>query len=293
MRLISVAFENFRSFKNRTGIPLTRITYLIGPNGSGKSSVFRGIEALSGTVTGNRTFDQKNHFDRNLDGPARLSFTAELSEDERSDMLNRARADNYGNMDSEAKLTFRYVKYEVSFKRDVLHRKELSLSDKDGKFHVFESYLRTGDSYKRHLRNIGRINSDNMDKQNFRTWPKTNANTATLLDVLGPKARDAIIRLWSSPALVPNIRQSPLAIAVDEVHAVSYDCADLPNALRTLDNDKKQTRALENLIRDISSKEIEHVNVQILERNHVITAGVKCLETPVDWDMLSLSLIHI
>ncbi len=287
MKLISVAFENFRSFKNRTEIPLTRITYLIGPNGSGKSSVFRGIEALSGIVTGNHTFDQKNHFDRNSDGPARLSFTAEFSEDERSDMLNRARTDNYGNMDSEAKLTFRYVKYGVSFKQDVLHRKDLSLSDKDGKFHVFESYLRTGDSYKRCSRNIGRINSGNMNKQGFKTWPRTNANTANLLDVLGPKARDAIMHLWSSPALVPNTRQSPSAITVDEVHAVSYDCADLPNALRTLDNDRKKTRDLERLAGGISSDGIGQVNVQLRERKHVITAGIKGLEKPVDWDMLS------
>ena len=287
MKLISVAFKNFRSFKNRTEIPLTRITYLIGPNGSGKSSVFRGIEALSGTVTGNRTFDQKNHFDQDWDNQAYLSFTAELSEDERSYMLNKVKERGYATMDFEAKLTFQYVKYEVSFRRGVLHSEDLSLSDKDGKFHVFERYRREGDSYRRSLRHIEYVNLDNMGNRRFKTWPKTNTNKGSVFEVLGPKTRAAIMGFWSPIALVPNTRQSPPVITASEIDTVSYDCADLPNALRTLYNDRKKTRDLERLAGGISSGGIGQVNVHLRERKHVITAGIKGLEKPVDWAMLS------
>ena len=287
MKLKGVAFENFRSFKSRTEIPLTRITYLIGPNGSGKSSVFKGIEALSHIITNKCILDPKNYFEQNWTVPAYLSFTAELSEDERIDLLNRVKKYKHGDMGFVAGPTFQYIKYEVSVMGIGMHREVLSLSDKNKKFHVMERHRRVENSYERDSRNIEYIDLHRMDGQSLTTSSKTKVSTDALLGTLGSETHRVMMKFWSDLALVPNTRQSPSTATAKEVDTISYDCADLPNVLRTLDNDKKQTRALENLIRDISSKEIEHVNVQILERNHVITAGVKCLETPVDWDMLS------
>ena len=89
MRLHSISFKNFKSFKDETEIVLNDINYLIGPNGAGKSNILSGIQIFSQLLHGKSIPASTDYFDSNLDEDMSLSFTIEMSADDRNQILNQ------------------------------------------------------------------------------------------------------------------------------------------------------------------------------------------------------------
>ena len=287
MNLISISFENFRSFKDRVEIPPTYITYLIGPNGAGKSNVFKGIKTMAEIITSKyQELKDEDCFDQNLDAITHLSFTAELSLDERYALLKKTDMYDREDLDIGPDMIFQYVKYEISFKKKIKDREQISLSDRDGEFHVVH-YLHSHNPYQLGSLDLAGINLHRMDGQNFETRDTQLMNTKDLMQGFDPELYNAMVKIWSSLAYVPNTRQAPSATNAAETTSVSDDGRDLPNELRTLDNDRNETKKLEALIKDLSSNEIIEIAVQLRQQSHVITVAVRGLEKKVEWDRLS------
>ena len=291
LNLTSVSFENFRSFKDKTEIPLTRITYLIGPNGAGKSNVFKGIDMMKNIITRDKLdFKKEDHFDQNLDAPAYLSFTAMLPADVRSTLLEKETTHDRKDVDFNTTKMFQYVKYEVSSMQNAKYREQISLSDADGKFNVVCYLHLNGNSYQLGLRRLATVNSDIAHNRNFETQDTPLMSTSGLVQRFDRGLHTALVNIWSSLARVPNTKKSPPAVGAAEATSVSYDGNDLPNELRTLDNDRSKTRELEKRLKHISSDEIVGIAVPIRGSSHVTTVTEKGLENKVTWDMLSIGM---
>ncbi len=291
LNLTSVSFENFRSFKDKTEIPLTRITYLIGPNGAGKSNVFKGIDMMKNIITkDNLDFRKEDHFDQNSDAPAYLSFIALLPADVRSALLEKATMHDHKDVDLNTTKIFQCVKYEVSFMRNTKYREQISLSDAGGEFHVVCYLHHNKDSYQLGVINPSNVNLDRMDKRNFVTQDAPLMSTSGLVQHFDHGLHTALVDIWSSLARVPNTKKSPPAASAAEATSVSYDGNNLPNELRTLDDDRSKIRELEILLKRISSNEIDRIAVPIRGSSHVTTVTEKGLENKVTWDMLSIGM---
>lgn len=81
-RLTGITIENFKSYRDRTEIPLAPLTIVVGPNNSGKSSLIQTLLLLKQTLN-----DPNDHIPLRLDGVVNAFNLRELTHDwpERND----------------------------------------------------------------------------------------------------------------------------------------------------------------------------------------------------------------
>ena len=129
MRIHSISFKNFKSFKDETEIVLKDINYLIGPNGAGKSNVLYGIQALSRLLNETSIPASTDYFDTKLDTDMSLSFTIEMSDGDRNKIFDQT-SSNMSN-------SFRLVKYKATFNNNALKEMRLYATDGNGNFNLY------------------------------------------------------------------------------------------------------------------------------------------------------------
>ena len=131
MRLASVSFENFKSFKGPVELKLNRINYLIGPNGAGKSNVLAGIGMISSMIQNSVSPSPDDYFDRAADAVMKFAFTVELTRNERLTVAKKVSGYSAGAVDFSASKIFRFLKYDMSFTNNQQIEK-IRLSDAQG-----------------------------------------------------------------------------------------------------------------------------------------------------------------
>ena len=264
LELVSVSFENYKSFKERAELNLNRINYLIGPNGAGKSNVFAGIKSIFAMVANGEQPDPDDCFDGMCEAPTTLSFTTKLSKDERHGLMKEMHG--YGGTVSPTSQSFQFLKYEASFLNSQRIRQKLLLSGFDGELTPMQDLSFKDGEYR-----LDRCDIESLDlKAEYNRYEETRSSDMSpkeFLDLFDADVSALAIDLFSSLRLVEERKKIPDRAPVGEDHGVSSDGENLPNQLMTLFNDRAQIQKFGSKIMRLSSGEIVGIDSKLREKD--------------------------
>ena len=279
MRLHSISFKNFKSFKDETEIVLKDINYLIGPNGAGKSNILHGIQVLSRLFTESSIPASTDYFDTKRDADMSLSFTIEMSNDDRNKIFDQT---SNGMSDF-----FRLVKYKVTFSNNKLKEMILSATDCNDDFKLCALLRSNNNKYELKQRTIdpstqqiGEIHSVpasaiNMDPskllQHFSQIPN--------------KLSSTIRKFFGEFVMIDNNRKPRRSVKAHEISDIALDGSNMPNEINSLERAKRSK--LDETIKKISSDSIMEINVKMEGNNNVISVYEDGLENHTDHARLS------
>lgn len=244
MRLAAITLANFKSFADESEIPLDRITCLIGPNGAGKSNALYGLEKIAAILSGENYEPEKlDYFDDNDGEEMRLGATIELSDSERSILLDRpaAKPSSRQRKNIMESSLFRQLRYMTIFRTRHGHRQELiGLSDADGNAQIFVHYDLRGDQAALGLSSIKKVNLKKMYlPQLDYALVEQHHGTAELFDMLDPSLFPSLQGLFAGLRIVPAGRSMPPTVPVHQSDGLTLDGRNLPNEINDLPRDEQ------------------------------------------------------
>ena len=258
---MSVSFENFKSFRERTELNLSRINYLIGPNGAGKSNVFAGMKMILDMLQSNAVPKPEDSFDRAAGTPVSFSFTAEIAEDAKREFF-REMLGREGMENLPTKETFQRFRYEVSFVNQQRALRTLWMSDPRGDLQVVRSLRLEDGQYLLDDRRITGANLEHMGKLTPSVQASYDMSHWNFLNVCCTQLFALAINLFASRTVGTN-RAFPASASAGEDTSVSTTGDNLPNQLATMYNDPAQRQAFGGRIGALSSGEIEGVDTPL------------------------------
>lgn len=270
MQLVSVYFENFKSFKDPVELDLNRINYLIGPNGAGKSNVLAGIGTISRMVQGGAIPSPEDYFDRVADAIMRFAFTVELTENERLTLAKKVSQQGAEEIDFSDSKIFQFLRYNMSFTNSQQTEKKIRLFDGQGEFRVVQDLSSVNDVQQFGKWNISGVDLESLDNLNLNMKQSGDMNAKDFLHAFDPDVSESIRSLFASIILVGNSREFAGSVNAAEDTGVSPDGHNLPNQINTMYGDRPQMHMFEKKISALSSGEIRRVNIGMKGHNNVL-----------------------
>ncbi len=132
MKIHRLSVQNFRSFKEKTVLnDIKPVSVFVGANNAGKSNVFEILSFLRAMANGNRP---KQHiectFDRTTD-PFLIEIELELSESERSSIINKIPTpNNLTDVNFQTSSFLQYIKYEAHVTEKRCSKEVLSITNR-------------------------------------------------------------------------------------------------------------------------------------------------------------------
>lgn len=235
LNLRGVSFQNFKSFRGETAIPLGQITCLIGPNGAGKSNVLHGMKTLAAVLADDYAPEPGDYFDNNTDLKMALAATVELSDKERKSIASRmkTRPTTLSRSDIGDWL-FKHLNYKILFSGGTSKTHTISMTHRDAKYRTFVNTVFRNDNHTAKRRNIELID---IKSQSLPKLELYGVRTPAIADVfeqvdetLLPRMRD----LFSGIIHVTTQRSIPESTPVNEGHGITPDGSNSPNELNSL-----------------------------------------------------------
>ena len=259
---------------------LKDINYLIGPNGAGKSNVLYGIQILSRLLNETSIPASTDYFDTKLDIDMSLSFTIEMSDDDRNKIFDHTSS----NMPN----SFRLVQYKATFNNNTLKEMRLDATDCNGDFNLFMlAQLHDSNRYvlKRYIidlsvQQMSRSNSvfpDIVVDGYSQLLQKFSKQSGEILPIIG--------RFFAELAMVDNGRKSQRSVKAYETSDITLDGSNMPNEINSLVRAKQLK--LDEVLKRISSDSVTEINVRMEGDNNVIAVHEDGLENPTDHARLS------
>lgn len=241
MRLHSISFQNFKSFRDETTIPLGRITYLIGPNGAGKSNVLHGLKTLSAIITRDDYAPEPgDYFNNGTDREMKLAAVVELSDAERQAIAARIKAPSAALPRIElGRWLFKYLKYESTFSGP-LKTHTVLLTFVDGDYHEFISLKSSTGGGKctvtrRSVETINMADKSLPEPESYNTDQTT--TIATLLAQIDQQLVSRINDLFSEVTHTTTQRSIPKRTPVHESRGITSDGSNIFNELNDFSRD--------------------------------------------------------
>ena len=280
MRLHSLSFRNFKSFKDETEIVLKDINYIIGPNGAGKSNILHGIQILSRLL--NETFipASTDYFDAKLDADMSLSFVIEMSDDDRDKIFDQT--SNYTSN------FFRLVKYKATFNNNALKEMTLSITDSNGDFKP--CVLLQSHNNNNHVLQKCTIDYSTQQIPEIRsqTIAAVINERSQLLQKFSQESGELLLiiqKFFVGLAMVDSNRKSQRSVKAHETSDITLDGSNMPNEINSLRREKRPK--LDEVLKKISSGDITEIDVKMESDNNVIVVYENGLENPTDHARLS------
>ena len=279
MRLHSISFKNFKSFKDETEIVLKDINYLIGPNGAGKSNILHGIQILLRLLSEPSIPASTDYFDTKRDEDMSLSFTIEMSDDDRNKIFNQT-------SDSTSDF-FRFVKYKVTFNNNTLKEAILSATNSNGKFMPHMLMQLSDKKYTLQYRTVD-PSAQRIRGNSYGGTSIVSGNNSQLLEGFSKQSGrllPAIREFFVGLVMVSNSRKSQRSVKAHETSDITFDGSNMPNEINSLGRGKRPK--LDEILKKISSDSIIEINVKMEGDNNVISVYEDGLENPTDHANLS------
>lgn len=271
MRLASVSFENFKSFKGPVELELNRINYLIGPNGAGKSNVLAGIDMISKIVQNSTIPSPNDGFDGAADAVMGFSFTVEMNGDERLLLLRKVGQYTEGEIDLSANKTFQFLKYDMAFANEQEIEQKIRLSNDQGELQIVQELSFVDGRWQFGRWDIAGVNLEVMRNLNLSTQQRSDGmNNREFLDLFDPDVSKLIVGLFASMILVGSYREFEGRVSAAENTGVSPTGRNLPNQINTMYDDRRETSIFESKISDLSLGEIVGVSVVMRAQDNVL-----------------------
>ena len=240
MRLHSVSFKNFKSFKDETTIPLSQTTCLIGPNGAGKSNVLYGIKTLSAIIRKNEYAPTTgDYFDNDTTQEMELTAVLELSDDERRTIADRIKTQSAALSSGDlGDWLFRRLRYKISFS-DQSKSHEVSLTFMDEHYHTIISIDHSNGKYTAQRRSIEMINMVGKSLPELQPIKERSITTATLLEQIDVSLVSRMNDFFSGIVHTTTQRSIPKNTPVHESHGITSDGGNILNELHDLPREKQ------------------------------------------------------
>lgn len=234
LRLRSVSFQNFKSFREETTIPLGRITCLIGTNGAGKSNILAGLEKMALVLSGGSYEPGRTDYFDNEDSRAmEISATVELSRGERQrlvDASSRLAAlprDRLPFMPS-----FHLLRYSAKYADGKIEHAKFSMTVKGGSFHLLAEAHRRGPECIVNVWNLGAVCKIGKSIEKPRPINRPQFPTAgELIGYVDPDLSACMLAHFSGMRMLDTDRKLPDTVQASEAKGVSTDGRNLPNEL--------------------------------------------------------------
>ena len=234
MRVHSVSFQNYKSFRDEVTIPLGKISYFIGPNGAGKSNILSGLETILSVVAGGDYAPKAgDYFDGDAGASLKLGAVLELSDAERSAIAGSIAADPgaaapHGD---PGRWLFTRLKYEASFSGTDAASHEILLTVSDERLHPFVRIGRSGGKYNAEKRNIGLLDAERGSLPAWHSYRVDSLNARLLFEQIDMelfvRARDHFLVVRNAPTR----RRIPGDVPVHETHDITSDGSNIANEL--------------------------------------------------------------
>ena len=259
MKLHSVSFKNFKSFKDETTIPLGQTTCLIGPNGAGKSNVLYGLKTLSAIIRKNEYAPTAgDYFDNDATQEMGLTAVMELSDDERRTITERIKTPSAALSSGHlGEWLFKRLKYEISFSgQSTSHAASLTFMDEH--YHTIISITHSNGKYTAQRRNIEMINMIGKSLPELQPFKERSITPATLLKQIDISLVSSMSDLFSGIVHTTIQRSIPKDTPVHESHGITSDGGNILNELHDLTREKQlEFDKLINTITDGSLLSVE------------------------------------
>ena len=240
MKLHSVSFKNFKSFKDETTIPLSQTTCLIGPNGAGKSNVLYGINILSDIIRKNEYAPTAgDYFDNDTTQEMRLTAVMDLSDDERKTIADRIKTPSAALSSGDlGEWLFRRLRYEISFSgQSKTHA--VSLTFMDEHYHTFISIANSNGKYTAQRRSVEMINMIAKSLPELQPLKDRSITMTTLLKQIDASLASSINGFFSEIVHTTTQRSIPKDTSVHESHGITPDGSNILNELHDLHREKE------------------------------------------------------
>lgn len=240
MRLHSISLENFKSFRDKATIPLSRTTCLIGPTGAGKSNVVHGLKTISKIIEDNDYKPEPgDYFDNDTSREMRLTFVLELSDYERNAIAARIKTPStdlsHGHLGN---WLFKRLKYEISFSRtSTTHTVSLTFTDAD--YQPFASVRQNKANQTALRRDIKMINIAGKALPEPEYFVPRSNKIDSLLEQIDAPLAPAIRSLFSRIADIGTQRSIPQSSSPHESHEITPDGSNILNEVNSLSLEKK------------------------------------------------------
>ena len=240
MKLHSVSFKNFKSFKDETTIPLSQTTCLIGPNGAGKSNVLYGLKTLSAIITKNEYAPAAgDYFDNDTTQDMGLTAVMELSDDERRKIAHRIKTPSAALSDGHlGDWLFKYLKYEISFSGQSKSH-TVSLTFTDEQYHTFISIAHNNGKYTAQRRNVEMIHMIAKSLPMPQSYEARLITMPALLKQIDASLVSHTNDLFSGIVHTTTQRSIPKSTPAHESHGITPDGANILNELNDLSRQKQ------------------------------------------------------
>ena len=240
LKLHSVSFKGFKSFKDEVTIPLGQITYLIGPNGAGKSNILYGLETLSNIITKNEYApEQGDYFDNDETQEMKLTAVMDLSDDERRTIADRIKNQSAALLSGDlGEWLFKRLKYEISFSgKSTTHT--VSLTFMDANYHKF--IIRTSDNRKYTIqrRSVEMIHMIGKRLPPLQSSKRDSITMATLINQIDASIVSHMNDLFSGIVHTTPKRAIPKSTSAHESDGITPDGRNILNELHDLPLEKK------------------------------------------------------
>lgn len=265
VELVSVSFENFKSFKDRVDLDLKRINYLIGANGAGKSNVFAGMLLISNTFRGNGELKPGDYFDRITDRFAKFSFKAELSKDERQELVKRMRDYQDSRVDFSTNRIFQFLKCDMEFKPDQTNLR-IQMSDDSGTLRVVQESSSANRAAELRVFDISNASLESMHNPNLSERTVHGMRNIDLINIFDASVSNAIMSMFNL-RLITEHRRFGKSMTSQEDNNVLSDGRNLPSRLGTMRNKRSKMEEFEKTVKGLSSGEIIQVNTSLTGQN--------------------------
>ena len=224
-------------------------------------------------------------FDRATGALVSFSFTAEMSEDEKSKLFKKWRGrEGVENFPTEE--TFRRLKYEVSFVDHRRTRRTIWLSDPGGDLQRVRDLRLENEQYLLDDRRVTRSNLKSMRKLPPSAQASSDMPNRDFFSVFDVHLFNPVLDLFSLE-LVESRRVFPGSATAGEDEGVSATGSNLPNQLATMYNDPMQRQAFGDKIGALSSGEIEGVNTRLRKTNIEIGLKERGRDSATTYDEIS------
>lgn len=240
MRLHSISLENFKSFRDKTVIPLSRTTCLIGPTGAGKSNILLGLKTISRIVVDNDYRPEPgDYFNSDTNREMKLAVAMELSDDERKAIAAHIRhPDAYLSRGGLRDWLFKRLKYEITFKgASKTHIVSLTFMDEDYRQFISVTQDRVG--YTAQRRDVKMINMVGKVLPKLESFHLRSTRIDSLLGQIDESLVPAMKGLFSGIADIGTQRSIPQSSSPRESHSITPDGSDILNEVNSLPLERK------------------------------------------------------
>lgn len=284
LRLHSVSFKNFKSFRDEVTIPLGQITCLIGPNGAGKSNILHGLKMLSDIIIKNDYIPEPgDYFDNDATQEMKMTAVLELSEDDRHAIIGRIKPPPAVTLGSHTNWLFKRLKYEISFTSEfVTHTASLTFTDAN--YETIVSVRSSGGQYSARRRRIGLINMVEKSLPDLESYAARSTDAANLLKQIDESLSSHIIDFFSEIVHTTTQRMIPASTEIHESHGITSDGSDILNELNNLP--RKEQLEFDKFLASITGKSILSVEPKVRGSKLVLEAaeqGLNRRTPPVDF----------